>query len=339
MRYSPVEMAEEAPRRSLRKRKNKFYDSNDDFDEVSDVKKKRRISVRAFEDTRALCQQLLTNIMKHKNAGPFNQPVDPIALGIPNYFEKITEPMDFSSVQKKLDLNEYQESDDFARDMRLVFSNCRTYNLATSPIVLMCISISNVFEKEFKIIKAQEMKIIDNHEMGEMKSVIEELRAEHQKLLGELHKLVRDSNRTQQPASLYQFQESPPHLKIAKQKIKGKKLKKPKIKSEIPKKVGPFDLKQKELLSQKISSLTEDNIQQLVSIFAKDLPQSQSGELEIDLEVISDDTLRRIDDFVNECLKKQQSGNVDLPNGSSTIKKRKHFYRNCWINFSRRFRF
>ena len=69
----------------------------------------------------------------------------------------------------------------------------------------------------------------------------------------------------------------------------------------------PFDLQQKELLSTKINSLSQENLQDMVLTFKNELSDSQkdNGELEIDLELLSDNTLRRIDDFVNDRLKQQ----------------------------------
>lgn len=45
------------------------------------------------------CYKLLKKVMNHQYAWPFNQPVDPIALGIPNYFDVIKEPMDLGTIQ------------------------------------------------------------------------------------------------------------------------------------------------------------------------------------------------------------------------------------------------
>jgi hypothetical protein len=37
-------------------------------------------------------------LKNHKTAWPFKEPVDPVALNIPNYFEIIKEPMDLQTV-------------------------------------------------------------------------------------------------------------------------------------------------------------------------------------------------------------------------------------------------
>ncbi len=40
---------------------------------------------------------------------PFRQPVDPHALGIPDYFDIIKHPIDLSHIQQKLDDGEYKD--------------------------------------------------------------------------------------------------------------------------------------------------------------------------------------------------------------------------------------
>lgn len=45
------------------------------------------------------CVKMLNSLMNNKTAAPFLQPVDPIALGIPDYPTIITRPMDLSTIQ------------------------------------------------------------------------------------------------------------------------------------------------------------------------------------------------------------------------------------------------
>ncbi|CAD26468.1 GENERAL TRANSCRIPTION FACTOR [Encephalitozoon cuniculi GB-M1] len=74
------------------------------------------------------CSQILTRLKRNSNAPPFLEPVDPVKLGIPDYPEKIKHPMDLSTIRKKLDSKEYEGPEGFDGDMRLMFSNCYTYN-------------------------------------------------------------------------------------------------------------------------------------------------------------------------------------------------------------------
>jgi len=48
------------------------------------------------------CQTLLKSLMTHKFGWPFNQPVDPIALNIPDYFDVIKQPMDLGTIKVNL---------------------------------------------------------------------------------------------------------------------------------------------------------------------------------------------------------------------------------------------
>lgn len=43
--------------------------------------------------------KLVKSLRQQKNAWPFNEPVDPVALSIPDYFQVITHPMDLGTVE------------------------------------------------------------------------------------------------------------------------------------------------------------------------------------------------------------------------------------------------
>lgn len=46
----------------------------------------------------AYCKKTLRNLMKHEYGWSFDLPVDPVALEIPDYFDVIKRPMDFSTI-------------------------------------------------------------------------------------------------------------------------------------------------------------------------------------------------------------------------------------------------
>ncbi|KAK4688551.1 transcription initiation factor TFIID subunit 2, partial [Tremellales sp. Uapishka_1] len=58
----------------------------------------------------------------------FGRPVDPVRDGCPTYLDEIREPMDFGSIQKKIDRKSYKSMGDLAYDIELVFANCRQFN-------------------------------------------------------------------------------------------------------------------------------------------------------------------------------------------------------------------
>ncbi|ORY34750.1 hypothetical protein BCR39DRAFT_514465 [Naematelia encephala] len=71
---------------------------------------------------------LIAALQKDPSATIFLRPVDPIALGIPTYLDEIKEPMDFSTIAKAIDARKYTTMGQVARDIELVFKNCRQFN-------------------------------------------------------------------------------------------------------------------------------------------------------------------------------------------------------------------
>jgi len=105
-----------------------------------------------------VCDSIISYLRSHPKSGPFMQPVDPIALGIPDYFQVIKNPMDISTLAKNLEAGKYSrippkspddvvEENDFDNhpvykmaygpfydDLMLIFDNAVTYNTADSWI-------------------------------------------------------------------------------------------------------------------------------------------------------------------------------------------------------------
>jgi len=95
------------------------------------------------------CKKILERMMKHPFAGPFLEPVDPVALGIPDYLLIIKHPMDFGTISNKMSQGAYQDKIHFVNDMKLVFNNCRTYNMPGSEIYRMADILATIFDKSW----------------------------------------------------------------------------------------------------------------------------------------------------------------------------------------------
>lgn len=72
---------------------------------------------------------VIKKIMKMDSAQPFNAPVNPIALGIPDYFDVIETPMDFGTICNDLEHGcKYVNSEEVFRDVQFIWENCYRYN-------------------------------------------------------------------------------------------------------------------------------------------------------------------------------------------------------------------
>lgn len=75
------------------------------------------------------CSKVLSGLKRrrHKQVGWFLQPVSDKGI-IQDYRAKIKNPMDLSTMQTKLDKNEYPTVSAFVLDLRRIFANCLRYN-------------------------------------------------------------------------------------------------------------------------------------------------------------------------------------------------------------------
>jgi hypothetical protein len=55
----------------------------------------------------SVCESVVTYLQSHAKSGPFMAPVDPIALGIPDYTNVVKKPMDISTLMKNLEEGKY----------------------------------------------------------------------------------------------------------------------------------------------------------------------------------------------------------------------------------------
>ncbi|XP_071980792.1 bromodomain-containing protein 2 isoform X1 [Engystomops pustulosus] len=95
------------------------------------------------------CNGILKEVLSKKHAAyawPFYKPVDASALGLHDYHEIIKHPMDLSTIKKKMENREFHDAQEFAADVRLMFSNCYKYNPPDHDVVAMARKLQDVFE-------------------------------------------------------------------------------------------------------------------------------------------------------------------------------------------------
>eukprot|EP00834_Sanchytrium_tribonematis_P000416 NODE_8_length_66115_cov_0.981823.p1 type:complete len:1761 gc:universal NODE_8_length_66115_cov_0.981823:12928-18210(+) len=84
------------------------------------------------ESDKPMVNQVLLDIWNslndHDRSLCFREPIDPVALGIPDYFNVIKQPMDLQTIYTRLNNNEYGEVTKFRDDVILMLQNCYTFN-------------------------------------------------------------------------------------------------------------------------------------------------------------------------------------------------------------------
>ncbi|RUS22448.1 Bromodomain-containing protein [Endogone sp. FLAS-F59071] len=93
---------------------------------------------------------IIKQLKKHRDAGDFVAPVDIEKYKIYDYVKIIKTPMDLGTVEQKLNDYEYDSVDAFVSDVRLIFTNCYTYNGRESAVSNLAHNLEMAFEKSLK---------------------------------------------------------------------------------------------------------------------------------------------------------------------------------------------
>uniref|UniRef100_A0A8C5G6A2 Bromodomain and WD repeat-containing protein 3-like n=1 Tax=Gouania willdenowi TaxID=441366 RepID=A0A8C5G6A2_GOUWI len=107
---------------------------------------KKRGVVLDSKAWRGHCRDLLRRMKTSSDSQPFRRPVD--LFEYPDYRDIIDMPMDLATVSETLIAGNYENPMEFAKDVRLIFSNSKAYTPnKKSQIYTMTLSLSAFFEK------------------------------------------------------------------------------------------------------------------------------------------------------------------------------------------------
>lgn len=112
------------------------------------------------------CNEILKELFSKKHSGyawPFYKPVDAELLGLHDYHDIIKKPMDLGTVKRKMDGREYKTAQEFAGDVRLIFTNCYKYNPPDHDVVAMGRKLQDVFEMKYANIPDEPVNNIAQH--------------------------------------------------------------------------------------------------------------------------------------------------------------------------------
>ncbi|XP_047080465.1 bromodomain-containing factor 1 [Lolium rigidum] len=130
---------------------------NDESDNASEPRNSQESEVKQSTPDRqrdekelAAALEAIKKVMKVDSAEPFNVPVDPVALGIPDYLDVIDTPMDFGTICQDLEHgNKYMNSEDVYKDVQFIWDNCVKYNSKGDYIIELMKRVKKAFMKNW----------------------------------------------------------------------------------------------------------------------------------------------------------------------------------------------
>ncbi|XP_077243656.1 uncharacterized protein LOC143884135 [Tasmannia lanceolata] len=119
---------------------------------------------------RKLLELILHKLQKKDTYGVYAEPVDPKEL--PDYHEIIEQPMDFSTIRKKLATGAYSSLEQFESDVFLVCTNAMRYNAPETIYFKQARSIQDLAKKKFEKLRVDGVGTeVDPKCLQEMRSI------------------------------------------------------------------------------------------------------------------------------------------------------------------------
>ncbi|XP_009977030.1 PREDICTED: CREB-binding protein [Tauraco erythrolophus] len=148
LKQEPMEIEEKKPEIKVEVKEEEESGTNGTTSQSTSPSQPRKKIFKPEELRQALMPTLEALYRQDPESLPFRQPVDPQLLGIPDYFDIVKNPMDLSTIKRKLDTGQYQEPWQYVDDVWLMFNNAWLYNRKTSRVYKFCTKLAEVFEQE-----------------------------------------------------------------------------------------------------------------------------------------------------------------------------------------------
>ncbi|XP_051961036.1 bromodomain and WD repeat-containing protein 3 isoform X2 [Xyrauchen texanus] len=117
---------------------------------------------------RGQCKELVRRLMASPDSEPFRRPVDLFVY--PDYRDIIDTPMDLGTVSETLLGGNYENPMEFAKDVRLIFSNSKAYTPnKKSRIYSMTLSLSAFFENQIITIISDYKSAVQNQRRSQQR--------------------------------------------------------------------------------------------------------------------------------------------------------------------------
>ncbi|OCT48107.1 transcription regulator BDF1 [Cladophialophora carrionii] len=287
---------------------------------------------KKYELQLKFCEEVLKDLMSAKNWQAnqyFMDPVDPVALNIPTYFQIIKKPMDLKTVKQKLQNNEYERAKDFEEDVRQIFKNCFKFNPEGDLVNNSGHALEALFNSKWATkdewLSAREPASVtqsdadededdEEEESEDEGNESEEDRSEQIKLLQKqieaLSKQATELSQKSKKSKSPKAGKKKDKTKVKKEKLEAPAPKASKDKKETKKKSAKKPEKEryvtfaeKQYISNGIAMLPEKQMQEALRIIQQSVPSlanSDQSEIELDIEEVPNSALLKLLGFVKK---------------------------------------
>ena len=99
--------------------------------------------------------KIVNSLLARPDIAPFAEPVNWRELELYDYPKVIDKMMDLGTIKRRLERGQYATAHLVAEDIRLVWSNCMTYNADGSDFWLLAKSYARRFEDRYRKIRTE----------------------------------------------------------------------------------------------------------------------------------------------------------------------------------------
>lgn len=296
------------PRRSSIKRRSESPTFNDSKQSRYRDMKKRKPTPQ-IEDLK-FCNTILRELTRKQNLSvvwPFLQPVDPITLGIPDYYNVIKHPMDISLIRHKMESKQYNAAEEFESDFRLMCNNCYVYNAPDSDVVNLCRALENQFNEKWNS-RPSRTRTFSQTPSPKSKS------RHRESFLDDEEIDVRVIALTKQVQAIQSEIADLLALKTGKKNNIGRSGSPSTKKGQRKKKdeMRSMTFEEKRQLSLDINDLPPEKLGKVVEIIHTSMPQlrdsTDSDEIELDIDSLDLKALHALSKYVKQCKKVKMNG-------------------------------
>ncbi|CAG8621001.1 25456_t:CDS:2 [Gigaspora rosea] len=90
-------------------------------------------------------KEILNRLKSHPSSLPFHEPVN--GDDVPDYYDIIKDPMDLSTVLKRMENNRYRSLLEFAIDMQKIWNNAKIYNKSDTIFYKSAVELEGIFRE------------------------------------------------------------------------------------------------------------------------------------------------------------------------------------------------